>query len=342
VVKNSFTLNFKRLPTGCLLALLFIALFEIFNVIFDDYFYYTPFDGFRIKIKNELSQSYGNSFDILAVGDCYGIVGIMPAVMESETGLTCFNFSTHRHQTILASYCLLKNYLERCLKKPTYIIVSFLYLTMRDQESTLRQAFFYDYLKGNLGTIIKEFGIESCVKFLIPSLKHQGVLAAHTQNFSFLDFQRKELDEFRKRVIYFDKGYYPRNSERVFKGNNVKPILPDFSVSPFFKKYLDKIFDLAQRNHISLIYLVPTVPFVGEKQNKKYTDIKGYNDYIRWLKKKYADLIILSPQDMLYQKDLYRDAVHLNERGARILSLYLSQKINKLKGSRDLSAAARN
>lgn len=343
VEKHSFTLNFKRLPIGFLLALVLIALFEVCNVISDDYFYYAPFDGFRIKIKNELSQSGGHSFDILAVGDCYGIVGIMPAIMESETGLTCFNFSTHRNQTILASYCLLKNYLERCFKRPKYIIVSFLYLTMRDNRDMVKLAFFYDYLRGNLGPIIKEFGIEQCIKFLIPSLKHQDLLAAYTQDPRSIDFPGKmTLDEFRKRVIYFDKGYYPRNSERIFRGNNGAPVLPDFSISPFFRKYLDKILDLAQRNNIRVIYLVPTVPFEEEQPHTKYTDINDYNDYTQLLKKKYPDLIILSPQDILHQKDLYRDAVHLNEKGARILSLYLAQKINRLKENGRLPAAAGN
>jgi hypothetical protein len=331
VGRNSFTLNSKRLPKGFLLALLLISLFEVCNVIFDDYFYWMPFDGLRIKIKNELSQSGENRFDILAVGDCYSIVGIVPAIMERETGLTCFNFSTHRNQTVLASYCLLKNYLERCLIRPKYIIVSFLYLTIRDRREMLKQAFFYDYIKGNLGTIIKEFGIEQCVKFLIPSLKHQELLAAYTQDPRLIDSPGETvLNEFRKQVIFLDKGYYPRNSERVFQGNNGVPILPDFSVSSYFRKYLDKILDLAERNHIRVIYLVPTVPFTEEQPHTKYTDIHDYTDYIRVLKGKYPDLIILSPQDILHQKGLYRDALHLNQQGAQILSLYLSQKINRL------------
>jgi hypothetical protein len=343
VGRDSFTLNSKRLPMGFLLALVLIALFEVFNAVFDDYFYFTPFDGFRIKIKNELSQSGENRFDILAVGDCYGIVGIIPAILENKTGLTCFNFSTHRNQTILASYCLLKNYLERCSKKPKYIIVSFLYHTMRDERDMVKQAFFYDYIKGNFGPVIKEFGIEQCVKFLIPSLKHQDILDGYTQDPRLIVIQNKTtLDEFRNRVIYLDKGYYPRNEERVFQGSNGDPILPDFSVSPFFRKYLDKILELAVQNHTRVIYLVPTVPFEGEQPHTKYTDINDYSDYVQLLKKEYPDLIILSPQDMLRQKDLYRDTIHLNQKGARMLSVYLSQEINRLSGNKRLPATARN
>ena len=92
VAKNSSIFNSKKLPFGFLLALLMILIFESLNVLFDDYFYRPPYDGLRIKVKNELSVNPKNKFDFLILGDCYPLIGIIPKIIEDRTGLTGFNF----------------------------------------------------------------------------------------------------------------------------------------------------------------------------------------------------------------------------------------------------------
>ena len=176
VVKNLSTFNFKRLPIGFLLALLVILLFESLNLLFDDYFYKPPYVGLRVKIKNEILHNANNRFNFLILGDCYPLTGVIPDVIEAKTNLTGFNLATHVDYTILSSYCVLKNYLATCVKKPKYIIISFLPMSCsltKEEIVSNDMRYFYDFSRNNELSFIKEFGFKQSVLFLIPSLKHQ-------------------------------------------------------------------------------------------------------------------------------------------------------------------------
>lgn len=338
VEKSSYISNSKRLPRHFLAALAMIFLFESTNVYFDNYFYMYPFEGLRMKIKNEVSQSRGSHFDILVFGDCYNLTGVMPRTIEKETGLVCYNFSTHFIQTIFPSYCMLKNYLVAPSRRPRYIIIGFLATSLAVTKENIKKEslpHLYEFVKGNEAMFLKEFGIGQALNLLTPSLKHQYFFNDFLKN--LMSFSRvrgkREIDDFIKSV-YNDGGYYAWRSNDAYReaiSDDKNPT--DFSVSPFFTKYFNKFLELAKKNNITVIYLMPSTTLDWQERDRRYGVPAKYEIFLNSLKKDYPDLIILKPQHLLNEKALYVDQRHLNGRGALDLSEFIARKINELSAS---------
>lgn len=335
VAKSSFTFSFNKLPKDFLLLVVLIVIFEVMNMLFDDHFYSPPFYGLRMKIKNELSLNKKNHFDILIFGDSYNIAGINSNTIEQNTGLSCYNFSTHIWQTILASFCMFNNYLKTCTKKPKFIIIGFIpkscLITKNDVVKNY-VPYLYDFTKGNMSVLNKEFGVIQVLKFLIPSLKHQYYFKSFFETPYFLRVRkiqsRRQIDSFIQQVSA-DKGYYAWHGDEVFDGTiDNDASYSGFTISDFFNKYLRLIFDLAKNNNIKLVYLIPTSSPDYYNLWVKEGVMRKYSDFIFSLKKEYPNLIIVDPQFIVNKKELYADASHLNRNGARLLSNFLSEKIN--------------
>lgn len=334
--------NFKKVPIAFLLAMLMIVIFETCNYVFDNYFYSVsgglPIDmavseGLRMNIKNEISQAKGNSFDILVLGDSYNTVGVIPKVIEEKTGLSCYNFSTHKKHTILATYCMFRHYLNTCSKKPKYIVVSFLPMTYGDRKIDIIKEslpFLYEFRNGNVSIFIKEFGLAQGMMFLIPSLKHQDFFQSYFNKQGHLKrVNKKELADYFKQVA-FNNGYYPWYINEVYNGEAKDGEKHSrIRESLFFRKYLKAILDMANKNNIVIIYIIPTFPPDVYKIQEENRFTEQYCKFVDTLAKDYSNLTIVKPQSILNKKDFYVDRYHLNKNGAALLSNFLSNKINE-------------
>lgn len=355
VGKNLFISNFKKLPKGFLIALLLIFVFELVNITFDNYFYspqWSSFGKLRIKIKNEISQSKENNFDILILGDSHSHNGFIPRIVEEKTGLSCFNFSFSSIEKIIGYYLIFDDYLKSHPLKPRYVIIGFIPFTTYPATKSHYSKEAINYLanlkKGNVREFIEEFGIVQGVKFILPSLKHQGRFKDFIKNpFSFKIPNKMQIDNTIKHV-YLNKGYLPHKKEyspqwRWKEGpydkggikNEYKIFFEDydlnnFTISPFSYKYLKGILELAEKNKITPIYYVPALPPYVYNRLKKYMYMKQHDDFLNSLKKDYPDLVVLRAQHILNRDDMFLDIYHLSEKGASLLSEFLSQKINKI------------
>ncbi|MFH1877218.1 MAG: hypothetical protein ABH883_00215, partial [Candidatus Omnitrophota bacterium] len=171
--KNLFIFNFNRIPKGFLTLFAMVFVFEMGNAALDDFFYSPPFYGLRINTLNEYTASPGREYDILIFGDSYNARGIIPEIIEKETGLSCYNLSSYHRESMLAPYCFLKNYLKSRETPPRYIIMGYILKTCALPKEEVEIPFLYDFKDGNLGVFVKEFGPVAVLQFLIPSLKHQ-------------------------------------------------------------------------------------------------------------------------------------------------------------------------
>jgi hypothetical protein len=337
VARNLSTFNFNRLPKGFLLALSMILVFETGNIFLDDYFYTPPFDGFRMKIKNELSQKEGNNFDIVILGDCYSHIGIIPAIIEEETGLSSFNFGTYAEPTILSSYCVFRNYLKTCAQSPRWVVMGFLPIDScaltKDKIKKHSISFLYDFRKGNMTVLAREFGMGQAIRFLLPSLKHQNFFLYLIQHPLFFREQTKaRIDKFIEQ-FYKDKGYHPFNADMVYTKEAEDPgSYPQFTVSEFFNKYLTAILELARENNVKIVYIMPENTPDWRRLDEKYGFARDHEDFIYSLKEKFPDTIasILETHDILNKKDMFIGKNHLNKKGARLLSKFLSDKLGEL------------
>lgn len=325
--KNSYIFNFKRWPKGLLLALFFIFLFELLNVVYDDRTYPKPYDGLRLKIKNRISQQKNNVYDVLVFGDCYNLTGIDAQAIERSTSFKVYNFSTHAAQTIFSNYLMLKNYLENSQKKPKYLIMNFLpeSVVFTREQLLSGDASLYGFLDGNNKEFLDEFGPLLMIKWLIPSLKHQEFLKKRFWKFQLP--KQAEIDRFIESV-YRDRGYYSLYGDKIYKGS----LYYNFNkykkpVSSFFDKYFRKMMDLAKENEIQVIYTMYTAPpdwyWIYTKSGMRAT----YFDYFKNVGSDYANFLYYMPQSILNEMGYYRDTTHLNWIGAKVLSKFLSDVI---------------
>lgn len=338
--KNLFIFNSKYLPAGLLFCVLLVLSFELFNAIFDDHFYSARirhtvaaskvgFEALRMKVKNEFSQTSGNRFDVLVMGDCYNIVGVIPRIIETETELSTFNFSTHLAQTVLASYVMLENYLRENATKPKFLILGFLPITL---GSSTELGYLYEFKDGNMAVLKKEFGLRQAIRFSIPSLKHQSFWKEFVNNPLSVRLSTKaEIDDFIE-TVYLDSGYYAWRANAVYRGSMKETDAPlyEFKVSDFSFRYLMRILDLAEVNNIKVIYIFPTHPPDVYQAHLQQGLVNLYEDFLESLIKKYPGMTLVKPQHVLNDKSMYINWSHLNSKGAAELSNFLAFKLNEM------------
>jgi len=341
VGKNSSIFNSKKLPKGFLIALVLILVFEISTAAFDNYFYLAKgrnpnlwFTGLRLKVKNSYSQDPDTSHEILVLGDCYNITGVIPQIIEKNTGLSCYNFSTYAEQSTFASYLLFNNYLKKSTKKPNYLIIGFLPFTLLRTKKyimTHSMPMLFDFKEGNVHAFIKEFGIAQGLKLIVPSLKRQGIFKQFFKNPLKVLREipnKKQLDNFIKQISV-DKGHHVWCVKCVYRDNfKEENSAPNFEISNFNQKYLTKILELSRENNIKVIYLHPSKPPNVYTIYVKRGIVEGYEDFLNYLKITYKDIIDINPQDILNNNNMYVNELHLNGKGAEILSNFLSHIIN--------------
>ena len=301
---------------------------EAANGLLDRYSYVESLQGLRIKINNELAQDRRHSFDILVFGTCYDARGVMAPLMEKETGLSCYNFAPYDMQTILASYCMLKNYLKTHPQKPKYIIIGANRMNISKPLTYLNIPYFYDFRKGNIAEFASELGPAQAVNFLLPSQKHQHLLRRFFEApFSFKTVDRKRIDDFIEKV-YRERGYDSDKEDVVYGGDaNDRSEDPKFTVSGYYYKYIRAMLDLAGKNNIRVIYSMSSRPPDWYELEERHGIVKQYNAFVDLLKREYPALIVLNPQRLLNEKDMYSSSSHLNKKGARLLTRFLSEAL---------------
>lgn len=354
--KNSFTSNFKNIPAAFCIFLLLAVCFETVNAAFDDYFYAPEvgttagFDSLRMKIKNEIAQLRENQFDVVILGDCYSIHGIRPDVIQKDAGLSAFNFATHHRHSLLASYALLRHYLNSASRSPHYVIIGFHPLTFAsgrlipaeispvyrlgaaiELPNLVDAGYLYDFRDGNIDLIAKEFGIPAAIKFLLPSLKHQYFFQKAAKTFSLSFLQPSQVREFRAYVRQ-EGGFYRIPAYSTYSGSAVGSahrLLPHFSVSDYSEHYLRKILDLTRQHHIPVLFVTASIPPDWYALWNESGFIGEYRLFTEALERQYANLRVIDPQPGVDQKIMYQDEIHLNQAGADALSRALALELMK-------------
>ncbi|MCP4603636.1 MAG: hypothetical protein GY847_24485 [Proteobacteria bacterium] len=311
-------------------------MFEVANASLDDYFYLLapnrPFNeslqSLRMKIKNEVSQKTDNAYDALVLGDCHNLIGIKPNIITKKTGLSCYNFATHRRQSILSTYAMLSNYLNSCQKKPKYMIIGFISDTLSDSKERISKANLFDFKKGNLYLLGREFGIFQAVKFSVPSLKHQYFYKTLLKKpTSMLIPDKKQIANFYKQV-HDNKGYYPWRAKKIQSSRSRRRRI--FTVSDFAKQYLVSILQLSLDNDIKVLYSIPALPPNWYKANQKSGSVPIYEEFVKEIKKEFPSIAFIRSQKTLNRNDLYVGRNHLNGAGATLLSEFLAKELKKI------------
>lgn len=315
--KNLSTSNSRPWPWAFMIAVIGIVIIECLVVRFDDNFYYPPFNNLRMKVKNEISQAKGQSFDVVIVGDSYNLTALDPKLVTNDVGLSAFNYSTFAVNSVITSYVLLRNELRKDGAKPKYLIVGYLDYIPQMSKKYIQEKYahtLFDFKKGNLDVFTKEFGLAMGLKFMIPTLKHQG--------YFLLNAKPTPLDKIQsvKDSVYQKNGFYEWHTQRVFDGN-IDYINTDeeFYVTPYFEKYLKKILALAEQHNMKVLYIMPTVVPELDQRLSVAGRRAAYMQYLQRLAEEFPQMDIMYPALLLSDPNLYTDQDHLNHAGSKVL-----------------------
>ncbi|MCA9393685.1 MAG: hypothetical protein KC900_05740 [Candidatus Omnitrophica bacterium] len=318
MAKSSSTSNSKPWPWAFLIALTVIIIIESLVVVFDERFYYPPFNNLRMKVKNEISRSADRHYDVLILGDSFNLTGLDPALLTADTELSAFNYGTFAVNSVITSYVLLRNSLKKKGPKPRYLIIGYLDYIPQFSKDYIYKKYahtLFDFKQGNIGVFTAEFGPALGLKFLIPTLKHQG--------YFLLNAKPTPPEKIRavRQSVSDKRGFYEWHAEREFDGN-IDYINTDdeFYVTPYFEKYIRKILTLCARNDIKVLYIMPTVVPELDKRLTAAGRRAAYMAYLRGLKEEYPNMDIIYPAVQLSDPRLYTDQDHLNARGGAVLS----------------------
>ncbi|MCR4338106.1 MAG: DUF1574 domain-containing protein, partial [Candidatus Omnitrophica bacterium] len=285
-------------------------------------------DGFRIKIKNEFANTTQEAFDVIILGDSYFVSGVIPQLIEEKAHLRAFNFATYSAHGIFGSYCLFKNYLENSSHVPKYLVLAFQVETI--SLSKIAPEYMYDLKLNNAMQLMEEFGWAEGVKFQVPSLKHQYFYREVLQNFKIPSFlNSKEIESFIHGVIADRGRYAPHENEMLAESAREEDVnfKYRFRVSPSSKSNLDKILNLARKNHIQIFYVVPTLSQDWYSLYSKLGVIEGYERFLSSLQKEFPEIHLLRFQDQIQDIALYSDRLHLNRNGAYDLTSLIASKL---------------
>ncbi len=343
--KNLSIFSFKKLPKAFLIAFAAIIIFELINLHFDDYFYNPipkkglPFEGIRVKLKNEISQSPQHSYDIVIIGDSHSHVAFMPNIIEAKTGLSCFNFSLFGRMGPLGSYLLVQNYLKTHPAKPKYLVVGFFFYNIYGTSN--KQWFrknvvtsYADFSKGNIIALTKELDLgRQRLKLLIPSIKHYDRIKYIIENpFSFRLPTSGEINNFTQQAIS-DKGYFPYHVNDI-----MQPRDPEYKlfvensnvIGKQVNPYIRSIIDIAAENNIKIIFHISPIPSAPYKKLKSRGYIEAYHQSADSLKGNNTDFFIFDPQTSVSDHNLYVNLSHFNKNGSELMSSIFADKINEL------------
>ncbi len=328
----------RAVPWAFLLAVGGILLIEGLSAVWDDCFYTEEtktsraaadgLDGLRIKIKNDFVREPGRHFSTLILGDSYMNSGVEPRLLESLTGRSTFNLAAYGDYGVFTAYCLLKNYLRRN-PPPEILIMGFHFETL--SRPRLEPAFLYEIGRGNLGALIGEIGLVQALKVLVPTLKHQGVLRRLiTGEISPSRLLRPaRARAFRERVIR-DRGYYaPYADQMVIAAAGPENINPRyrFRLSESSRRNLIRILDLASRNGIRVLYVVPTHSWDWYRLYKEQGTLDAQDRALSVVFEGRPGVRWIRHQEEIQDLSLYADRLHLNLFGARRLTRLLARDL---------------
>ncbi|MBZ0165788.1 MAG: hypothetical protein K8I00_03205, partial [Candidatus Omnitrophica bacterium] len=268
-------------------------------------------------VKNDISLSPDYHYDALILGDSYNLTALNPQRVAAGTDFSVFNFSAFAVNSVITSYVLLKNNLEKEGPKPKWLVIGYLDYIPQMSREEIRTKYahtLFDFKKGNVGVFAAEFGLTMGLKFLIPSLKHQGYFLLMAKPTPL------EKIKFVEQSVYERRGYYEWHPDRVFDGN-IDYIHTDdeFYVTPYFDKYLRKILTLAAEHDVRVLYLMPTVVPSLDARLTAAGRRQAYMAYLNGLQTEFPLMEISYPALELSDPQLYTDQDHLNRQGSEIL-----------------------
>jgi hypothetical protein len=282
--------------------------------------------------------------DVIYVGDSQLKLGVLPRVVQERTGLSGYNLAVHRGMPA-SSYHLLRRALESGAS-PRAVVVDFfpgLLATSPRLNASLwiRLLGPGDSVKLLLDAPDPGLAAQMLTGWLMPSKGFRdelrdGVLSSlrgePSPSRRMLQSYREnwranggaEIADGRRSIV--EGGESPRQGTSASR----------WRCRPENEVYIRRLIDLAADHRITVYWLIaPLSPDVRATRQQNGQEA-AYSALVRKIQKDYPDLIVIDGRELEFDRDLFVDAVHVNGRGARLLSTAVANVL-----ARDATEAGR-
>jgi hypothetical protein len=284
------------------------------------------------------SKSQGK--EILCFGDSQVNFGVVPAVLQEETGRSAYNLSLHSGSAP-SSYFLLRRAVNAG-SRPSAIVVDFQYGILEDGPASRSRP----YAWAELLSLREAFE-------LTREARDADLLAAILVNRTLRS--AKHRFDIRDRIMAALKGepdHQPRRTMGIWRNWNrnqgalIKPRDPSFvdaPVSPHPGKplpghwhcdptnavYLRKFLELARQIQARVYWLLPPVSPGTQCAVDSRCDEAMYLSFVRALQAEYPHLVVIDARRAGFTSDVFLDGVHLACEGAVALSAGIGKTLRR-------------
>ncbi len=316
----------SRAPRGLLGMLALVAAVEL-GVAGHRADFATPWaEDWRFAARAAGRRAPGS--DVLCFGDSLVKFGVLPRVIEARAGLKAYNLATSGG-TMPSAYFLLRRALGSGAR-PRAIVADFAALMLKDPDPPTLQnypelASLKDCLDLAWTARDPGFFASSGLSKALPSYHWRfEVRSAITAALDGRSLSQRAALPVYRRNWEAESGAQPMPPGRVrhpsedFLIDGVSPAA--WACEPRNEAYLDRFLALAESRGIAVFWLIPPLcPEVHARRGRRGSDA-AYGRFARGKLDRHRNLVILDARASGYDDTVHIDHIHLDRRGAAVLS----------------------
>lgn len=294
---------------------------------------YSDYMSYSWRFGDRAARGWAGRSDVVCFGDSMVKLGILPRVLERQTGQSAYNLAVFGGQAP-SSYFLLRRVLESG-GKPGAVIVDFHsnLLAAAPRSSVPYWADLVDPRDGlDLAWNTCDFGLvaKTTLAWLLPSYK--GRLEIRSEVLAALRGEdRPEMEERRALRRNWRKNsgaYVIAKAHREAPPIETSPSAPGkWSPRPVNVAYLRRFFDLASAKGVAVYWLIPPTDPDWQLRRERLGVDEPFTRFVRSISERYPNVTVVDGRHAGYDRSAFLDPTHLNRRGALELSASMSELI---------------
>ena len=274
--------------------------------------------------------------DLLCFGDSLGKVGMLPPVLQRETGMRAYNLAVSVGQ-ITAAEVLFDRVLDAGGTPKAIVIEMVPHLLAAGPEYNRRHwpelATPIEALEVAAHARSPDFFADTIVSIVLPSAR-----ARYEIRQAFLAMLRGGSHGYFPAIAYHwrtwrvNQGAQPSPPRGDFRGDAdrwpIELYPATWSVDPTNSAALRRILTRAESRGIAVFWaILPFSPEVQQKRESLGLDAR-YSEFVACVREEFKGLTVLDFRRSAYPAEVHDDPIHLNRRGAEALSVDLGRAID--------------